>query len=63
MKKIQIFEVEGLRPMSNVELTNTFGGGWWQDFKIGFMEGWNWAKDAAAEIASILAIANKMRRA
>lgn len=63
MKKNQLFELDGLCPMSQYELTQTFGGGWWQDFKEGFKEGWNWAKSALVEISAILIIAGKIRNA
>jgi len=63
MKNNQIILAEGLIALNQTEMTQTFGGGWWQDFKTGFMEGWNWAKGAAGEIATILTIAGKMRKA
>ncbi|MEY2792562.1 MAG: hypothetical protein RJA76_554 [Bacteroidota bacterium] len=61
MNKKIVFELEGLCPMSTEELTQTFGGGWWTDFKEGFKEGWNWAKGAIGEIAAIFVIAGKIR--
>ncbi len=61
MKNQVAFEIEGLRPLSNSELTHTFGGGWWSDFKEGFKEGWNWAKGAISEIAIIVGVIAKLR--
>lgn len=61
MKKNHLVSMDELRPLSKVELVNTFGGGWWQDFKQGFTDGWNWAKNAISEISSIITIAKKLR--
>lgn len=61
MKNQFAFEIEGLNAMSTVELTNTFGGGWWSDFKEGFKEGWNWAKGALVSIVAVVAVVSAIR--
>ncbi len=61
MKNQIAFEFEGLSALSSVELTNTFGGGWWSDFKEGFKEGWNWAKNAVVSVAAVIAVVRAIR--
>ncbi len=61
MKKINFVEIEGICPLNTEELTHTFGGSWWSDFKEGFTQGWNWAKKGLAEITAILVLGNKIR--
>lgn len=35
------------------ELESIYGGGWFDDFKQGFKEGFEWAKDVLQNIISI----------
>jgi hypothetical protein len=42
--------IEGVNYMNEGEMLNTFGGGWWSDFKAGFVDGWNWSIKAIGDI-------------
>lgn len=41
MKKNQLLLVESVELLSQSEMLQTFGGGWFKDLVNGFKEGWN----------------------
>ncbi|MHA8065183.1 hypothetical protein V7S76_00745 [Aquirufa sp. ROCK2-A2] len=45
-----IKNIEGVNFMNDNEMLNTFGGGWWSDFKDGFNAGWKWAIKAIQDV-------------
>jgi hypothetical protein len=47
-------KIDGINYLNEREMLDTFGGGWWSDFKEGFVQGWNWAVQAATDTKSTL---------
>jgi len=41
-----------VQELNDSELTSIVGGGWWSDFKTGFVEGFEWMKAFVIEVFS-----------
>ncbi len=41
--------------MNEREMLDTFGGGWWSDFKAGFNAGWKWTLKAIDDVKEAIA--------
>jgi len=51
MKKIDLTNYN-VQELNDSELTSIVGGGWWSDFKTGFVEGFEWMKAFVIEVFS-----------
>jgi hypothetical protein len=47
--------IEGVNYMNEREMLDTFGGGWWSDFKAGFNAGWKWTLKAIDDVKEAIA--------
>ncbi len=48
--------IEGVNYLNENEMLNTFGGGWWSDFKDGFNAGWKWALNAVQDVKDAIKV-------
>lgn len=56
MKNIQ--EQSAWRELSELEMTDTFGGNWFSDFRAGFKEGFNWVIGVLDDIKNLVVGSN-----
>ncbi|MFM6947668.1 MAG: hypothetical protein ACKOWQ_01515 [Aquirufa sp.] len=52
--KNTLSNIEGVNFMNEKEMLDTFGGGWWSDFKDGFNAGWKWSIKAIHDVKDAL---------
>jgi hypothetical protein len=46
--------IKGINYLDEREMLDTFGGGWWSDFKEGFNSGWKWTIKAISDVKNAL---------
>ena len=43
-----------VQELNDSELTSIVGGGWWSDFKNGFVEGFEWMQEFVSDIFGLV---------
>jgi hypothetical protein len=49
MKKLNLQDYD-VRELSSDEAMFTLGGGWWSDFKCGFLDGFQWMREFVKDV-------------